>query len=82
MRVRVRGLSDRFGHNDAETGVQVPVDVAARASERATCKYTISVPVDEPGARVVCLEADGDIVCSVVADRNNIAHDGVIKVVC
>ena len=38
--------------------------------------------MDEPGARVVCLEADGDIVCSVVADRNNIAHDGVIEVVC
>lgn len=44
-------------------------------------KLDADVPVNEPWPRVVRLEADGNIVCCVIADGHNVANDWVFKVV-
>jgi hypothetical protein len=41
----------------------------------------VNVTVEEPWARVVGEESDGDLIVGAGANANNVAHDGVDKVV-
>ena len=42
----------------------------------------VNVTVEEPRSRVVREESDGDLIICASANANDVAHDGVDKVVC
>jgi hypothetical protein len=51
-----------------------------RRADHERAQVPVNVAVEEPGARVVSKEADGDIIASV-AHAHDVADDRVIEVV-